>query len=123
MDKKPASTTPESTPDNADAVALLKQQLASLDQIAERYYAEVQHQEREWVFLTEAIVAKAFGQDGPQYKRLFSTRSLGTEDVQVRYTNLEHERLQQNFEERSRRRKAIVKELIAELEIRGHVGG
>lgn len=113
----------EAVSDREEAEGLLKLQLTKLETIAERYYAEVQHEEREWVFLTEAIVAKAFGQASPQFDRLFRTRSLGTGDVQVRFTDLEHERLQQNFEERSRRRRAVLKELLAELSIRGHVEG
>lgn len=122
--KEQVSVNPQGAiSDREEVEGLLKLQLTKLETIAERYYAEVQHEEREWVFLTEAIVAKAFGQSSPQFERLFSTRSLGTGDVQVRFTDLEHERLQQNFEERSRRRKVVLKELLAELSIRGHVEG
>jgi len=111
----------EVAPACEEAVALLKRQLASLEEIAERHYGEVQDQEREWAFLTEAIVAKCFGADSPQYDKLIRTKSVGTESVQNRFDGPDYERLQVNFEARSRQRKAVLKSLLGELDIRLHL--
>jgi hypothetical protein len=111
----------EMTTDGKDAIALLKKQLVALEEIAEGFFGEVQDKEREWTFLTEAVVAKIFGLDSPQHDKLVATRTLGTADVQVRFGGPEHERLQQNFEERSRKRRSVIKAFIEELKIKAHM--
>ncbi len=111
----------EVAPACEEAAALLKRQLTSLDEIAERHYGEVQDQEREWAFMTEALVAKCFGADSPQYDKLVRTKAIGTESVQNRFDGPDYERLQVNFEARSRQRKVVLKGLIAELDIRLHM--
>jgi hypothetical protein len=121
MTTENASLSPaEVAPACEEAVALLKRQLTGLDEIAERNYSEVQDQEREWAFLTEAIVAKCFGADSPQYDKLIRTKSIGTENVQNRFDGPDYERLQVNFEARSRQRKVVLKSLMAELDYRLH---
>lgn len=107
--------------DGKEAIALLKKQLVALEEIAEGFFGEVQDKEREWTFLTEALVSKIFGLESPQHGKLVKTRTLGTADVQVRFGGPEHERLQQNFEERSRKRRTVLKEFIEELKIKAHL--
>jgi hypothetical protein len=111
----------EITTDGKAVIALLKKQLVALEEIAEGFFGEVQDKEREWVFLTEALVAKIFGLESPQHDKLVATRTLGTADVQVRFGGPEHERLQQNFEERSRKRRTVIKAFIEELKIKAHM--
>ena len=111
----------EITTDGKAVIALLKKQLVALEEIAEGFFGEVQDKEREWVFLTEALVAKIFGLESPQHDKLGATRALGTADVQVRFGGPEHERLQQNFEERSRKRRTVIKAFIEELKIKAHL--
>ncbi len=108
----------ETAPACEEAVALLKRQLTKLEEIAERNFAEVQDEEREWAFLTEAVVAKCFGQDSSQYEKLVRAKAVGTGSVQNRFDGPDYERLQVNFEARSRQRRVVLKGLIAELELR-----
>jgi hypothetical protein len=121
MSAEEAVKSAETTTDGKEAIALLKKQLVALEEIAEGFFGEVQDKEREWVFLTEALVAKIFGIESPQHDKLVATRTLGTADVQVRFGGPEHERLQQNFEERSRKRRAAIKAFIEELKIKAHM--
>ena len=121
MSAEEAVKSTESTTDGKEAIALLKKQLVALEEIAEGFFGEVQDKEREWVFLTEALIAKIFGIESPQHDKLVATRTLGTADVQVRFGGPEHERLQQNFEERSRKRRTVIKAFIEELKIKAHM--
>lgn len=121
MSPEEAVKPAEITSDGKEAIALLKKQLVALEEIAEGFFGEVQDKEREWTFLTEALVSKIFGQESPQHAKLVKTRTLGTADVQVRFGGPEHERLQQNFEERSRKRRTVIKEFIEELKIKTHL--
>jgi hypothetical protein len=121
MSQEQVVKAPESTSDGKEAMALLKKQLVALEEIAEGFFGEVQDKEREWTFVTEAVVAKIFGVDSPQHDKLVATRTLGTADVQVRFGGPEHERLQQNFEERSRKRRTVIKAFIEELKIKAHL--
>src|SRR5271165_6235006 len=121
MNQEEVVKTAESTSDGKEAIALLKKQLVALEEIAEGFFGEVQDKEREWTFLTEALVAKIFGLESPQHDKIVATRTLGTADVQVRFGGPEHERLQQNFEERSRKRRTVIKAFIEELKIKAHM--
>jgi hypothetical protein len=121
MSQEEAVKPVETTSDGKEAIALLKKQLVALEEIAEGFFGEVQDKEREWTFLTEAVVSKIFGLESPQHDKLVATRVLGTADVQVRFGGPEHERLQQNFEERSRKRRAVIKAFIEELKIKTHL--
>ena len=69
MSAEEAVKSTESTTDGKEAIALLKKQLVALEEIAEGFFGEVQDKEREWVFLTEALVAKIFGIESPQHHR------------------------------------------------------
>ena len=85
MSAEEAVKSTETTTDGKEAIALLKKQLVALEEIAEGFFGEVQDKEREWVFLTEALIAKIFGIESPQHDKLVATRTLGTADVQVRF--------------------------------------
>ncbi len=113
---------PETKLAHAEAVALLKKQLKELEGISERHYQEVAEEARQWIWHTEAIVAKAFGKDSPQYEKIAGTRKAAQRMQQHYDGGPEHERLQLAYEDRSRQRKAVVKSLIQELEMMIEIG-
>lgn len=112
---------PDAKLGDREALTLLKKQLHTLDQIAERHYQEVAEEARDWMWLTEAIVAKAFGKDSTQYEKIAGTRAA-LQRMQQHYDGgPEHEQLQLAYEDRCRKRKVVLKNLIQELELKLHL--
>ena len=115
------TTAPAERLADPEALTLLKKQLAALNEIAERHYQEVAEEAKDWMWLTEAIVAKAFGKESSQYEKIAGTRAA-LQRMQQHYDGgPEHEQLQLAYEDRCRKRKAILKNLIQELEVRIHL--
>jgi hypothetical protein len=123
MSTENLTTEPAAGPKLGDreALTLLKKQLVILNEISERHYQEVAEEAKDWMWLTEAIVAKAFGKESSQYEKIAGTRAA-LQRLQQHYDGgPEHEQLQLAYEDRCRKRKVILKNMIQELELKLHI--
>lgn len=95
------------------ALAALKSQLIKLENLKNRSFREAENEEKEWQHLTESIIRRAFGEDNPNMSKFFFARSAGEHYVGGMSESL----LQRNFEKRIEQFEALLRSLIAELQI------
>ena len=92
-------------------------QLEKLQAFKGRNYAEEKADEDEWSQLTEKLVIRSFGSDGPNHLNFFRTRAAGEHRVVMYDEGVPHERYQRNFEARLQAYESLLRSCIAELAI------
>jgi hypothetical protein len=113
--QQPIVTPPDLPPEKA--YALLNVQLEKLQAFKSRSYAEAKADEDEWSQLTEKLVIRSFGSDGPNHLNFFRARAAGEHRVVMYDEGVPHERYQRNFEARQQAYESLLRSCIAELAI------
>jgi hypothetical protein len=113
--KQPTVTPPDLPPEKA--YALLNVQLEKLQALKGRSYAAAKADEDEWSQLTEKLVIRSFGSDGPNHVNFFRARAAGEHRVVMFDEGVPHQRYQRNFEARQQAYESLLKSCIAELAI------
>jgi hypothetical protein len=104
---KPPDFSPERT------YAALKDQLAALDKLRDKHFRAAHDYEMEWENLTHNILIHGFGENSENVSRLNSARWAGVHSV----GGMSEGRLQNNFDKRVAAYTALLKSVLAELEL------
>jgi hypothetical protein len=113
--QQPIVTFPNLLPEKA--YPLFNAQLEKLKALKGRNYAEAKADEDEWSQLTEKLVIRSFGSDGPNHLNFFRARHAGEHRALMYGEGVPHDRYQRNFEARQQAYESLLRSCIAELAI------
>ena len=80
-------------------------------------YREVESAEQEWGHLTQSIIEKTFGNPSSNMSKFYGARSAGEHQMVPYGAGVPHGLNQSNFEARLREYRALLRSLLAELEL------
>lgn len=104
---KPPDFPPEKT------YAALKKQFAAIDNLRNKHFREANDYEMEWENLTHSILMHGFGENSENVGRFNMARWAGVHSV----GGMSEGRLQNNFDKRVAAYTALLKSILAELEL------
>src|SRR5271157_5803221 len=99
------------------AHAALKKQLESLNLLEGKNYQEAKADEQEWNHLTQSIVERAFGNPSSNLTKYYGARSAGSHQIVPYGGGINFGRLQNNFDQRILAMGALLRSLLAELQL------
>ncbi len=114
--KSQSATIPPTLPPER-AYAALKKQLAALKELEGRNYQEAETAEQEWGHLTQSIIEKTFGNPSSNMSKFYGAQSAGDYQIIPFGSGVPHGLNQCNFETRLREHGALLRSLLAELEL------
>jgi hypothetical protein len=113
--QQPIVTSPDLLPEKA--YPLFNAQLEKLKALNGRNYTAAKADEDEWSQLTEKLVIRSFGSDGPNHLNFFRARNAGEHRALMYGEGVPHDRYQRNFEARQQAYESLLRSCIAELAI------
>jgi hypothetical protein len=112
---QPTIIGPTLAPERAHAA--VKKQLESLNALRGENYIEAEHEEQEWMQLTQNIIERSFGNPSTNLNHFFVARSAGEHFVVPYGAGIPHGANQHNFEERIKAFEAFLKGVLSELSL------
>jgi hypothetical protein len=95
------------------AHAALKRQLAELEKLKGRNYAQAESDETEWQHFTQSIIERTFGNPSSNLTKYYGARSAGSHNLY----GVDTQQMQVNFESRAKEFESLLRSLLSELEL------
>jgi len=109
--RAPESSQPTLSPDRAQKA--LTRQLADLEKLKSRSFADADSDETEWQHLTQSIIERAFGKPSSNLDKFYQAYNAGEHNLY----GIDEQQQQSNYELRIKKYESLLRSLISELSL------